>query len=277
MMIFRQGWQIIIFFLGACLFMPQLQAAPEKDYWAYWDKSDESNKTAVDHRAWQAVLDKYVRFSEKGQMYTFVYGGVSREYHQKLRSYLNQLAELDPRTLSRKEQLAYWVNLYNALTVDLVLRNYPVKSITKLGKGWFRFGPWDDEVITVQGKELSLNDIEHRILRPVWNNPRIHYVVNCASIGCPDISPRAYTGRNIEDQLDEAAAWFINQDKGVNLVEGRLVLSKIFEWYADDFGGKEGIWKELLRFADADLRALLEKYEGDFSYDYNWTLNEYRR
>ena len=138
-------------------------------------------------------------------------------------------------------------------------------------------GPWDDKIITIAGEELSLNDIEHRILRPIWNNARIHYAVNCASIGCPDIAPVAYSGALIEAQLDEAGKRFINQSKGVNFVGGRLLLSKIFDWYSDDFSGKEGVWKELMQFADPKLRARLESYKGGISYHYNWKLNEFRR
>ena len=254
-----------------------LWAAPEKDYWSFWDKHDDGSKVVFDHGDWQIILDKYVRFSDRQKMYSFVYGGVSRENMERLRGYLKRMSETDPRTLNKSQQLAYWINLYNALTVDLILRNYPVKSITKLGKGWFRVGPWDDKIITIADQEISLNDIEHRILRPIFENPRIHYAVNCASIGCPDIAPVAYSGDLIEAQMDEAAKRFINQSKGVNFVGGRLVLSKIFEWYADDFDGEDGVWKELLQFADAGLRARLEAYKGGISYHYNWKLNEYRR
>ena len=252
-------------------------AAPAKDYWSFWDQHNQESTQTVSHSDWQIILDKYVRFSDKLDMYTFVYGGVSSENTKRLRHYLKTLSELDPRTLNRNEQLAYWVNLYNALTVELILKNYPVKSITKLGKGWFRQGPWDEELITIAGKALSLNDIEHRILRPIWNDSRIHYAINCASIGCPDILPTAFTGAEINDQFDKAARRFINQSKGVNFVSGRLVLSKIFEWYEDDFAGEKGVRKELLKYAEKGLRDQLRAYQGGISYHYNWKLNEFRR
>lgn len=252
-------------------------AAPDKEYWAFWDKSNEASQVEIDHSDWQFLIDKYLRYSDKSKMYMFVYGGVSRQNYERLQAYLKKLATIDPRTLKKNEQLAYWINLYNALTVDLILRNYPVKSITKLGKGWFRMGPWRDEVISIQGKSISLHDIEHRILRPLWKSPRVHYAINCASIGCPDLAPSVYKSSIIEAQLDEAGKRFINQNKGVNFVGGRLVLSKIFDWYSDDFGGSEGYWKELLLFADQPLRKRLEGYQGGTSFHYNWKLNEYRR
>ncbi|KEQ13787.1 hypothetical protein GZ77_16015 [Endozoicomonas montiporae] len=281
MVLFQYAVRLMLL-LCLMTFTTVLRAAPEKDYWSFWDKHDSHSQLEVDHSDWQIILDKYVRYSDKLQMHTFVYGGVSRENSERLRGYLKNLSQIDPGTLNKNEQLAYWINLYNALTVELILKNYPVKSITKLGKGWFRVGPWDDELISIAGKELSLNDIEHRILRPIWNNARIHYAVNCASIGCPDLAPEMYTGKRIEAQLDEAARRFINQSKGVNFVGGRLVLSKIFEWYGGDFAakdvsGEEGVWKELLQFADAKLRSRLEAYKGGISYRYNWKLNEFRR
>lgn len=253
------------------------QAVPDKDRWGFWDHSNENSHIVIDHSEWQLVLDKYVRFSEKDQMFAFVYGGVSRENMVRLKNYLKVLSDVDPRELNRKEQLAYWINLYNVLTVDLILRNYPVKSITKLGKGWFRYGPWDDKVFSIQGQELSLNDIEHRILRPFWDDSRVHYAINCASIGCPDLAPDVYKGKLVEMQLNEAGKRFINQSKGANFVGARLVLSKIFDWYVDDFGGKEGVRKELLQFANPTLLKRIVSYKGSISFYYDWKLNEYRR
>ncbi|MGI9278406.1 MAG: DUF547 domain-containing protein [Endozoicomonas sp.] len=272
----RSVW-IAFFIVVPLLLAGQVEAAPEKDYWAFWDKSDESNRQEVDHSQWQYIIDKYLRYSDKYKMYVFVYGGVSRENYARLQTYLKGMSGIDPRELRKKEQLAYWINLYNALTVELILKNYPVKSITRLGKGWFRTGPWKDKVINIQGQPVSLHDIEHRIIRPLWNTPRIHYAINCASIGCPDLAPKTYKSSEIEAQLDEAGTRFINQNKGVNFVGGRLVLSKIFYWYGSDFGGKDGVMKELLRFSDPKMRKRIEDYQGGISYHYNWKLNEYRR
>lgn len=110
----------------------------------------------------------------------FRYKAVSDTDHQKLKDYLDYLSRLTPVEYPREIQKAYWINLYNALTVDLILQHYPVESITDIGS-WYHFGPWDDEVVTASGQPLTLNDIEHRILRPLWEDNRIHYAVNCAS------------------------------------------------------------------------------------------------
>lgn len=253
-----------------------VQAVPSPDRWSYWDKVNNNSERVVDHSKWQKFLDRYVKLSESTGMYMVEYGRVTKTEKESLDVYLESLSGQDPRTLNRAEQLAYWINLYNALTVDLILDYYPVKSITRLGKGWFRMGPWRDELIMIAGQTISLHDIEHRILRPIWNNPRIHYALNCASIGCPDLLPEVFQGVTIDEQLAAAARRFINQEKGASFVSGRLVLSSIFDWYEDDFMDKEGVLKEIKSFASDDLKRQLENYRGRISYRYNWKLNEYR-
>ena len=168
----------------------------------------------IDHQAWQQLLDQYL--ISKGDYTLFKYSSVSEKDKLVLTKYLEKLAKTDPLSFNKAQQYAYWVNLYNAITVKLILDDYPVKSITKLG-GLFSFGPWGDDVITINGKTLTLNDIEHRILRPIWQDPRTHYAVNCASLGCPNLQHKAFTADNTETLLEQAAKSFINSDKGVLL------------------------------------------------------------
>lgn len=251
-------------------------AVPDKDIWVYWDKEDKTSKKQIDHTLWQSFLDKFVKYSKRSDMYLFEYKRVKKADKDNLRKYLNTLSVVDPRVLRKEEQLAFWINLYNALTVELILKYYPVKSITKLGKGWFRIGPWRDDLLSINGKDISLHDIEHRILRPIWNRPEIHYALNCASNGCPDLAPKIYTAAGIEDQLKKAGERFVNQKKGVNFVGGRMVLSKIFEWYKDDFGGEKGVQSQLLKYAKGDLKRKIDTYKGRISHQYDWQLNEYK-
>ena len=258
------------------MFGGQVMAVPEKDLWVYWDEADAKSAKVIDHSLLQDFLDKYLKYSSSDAMHLMDYANVRKADRDNLKTYLNSLAVMDPRKLNRDEQLAYWINLYNALTVDLILKYYPVKSITKLGKGWFRMGPWRDTMISINGRDISLHDIEHRIIRPIWDNPKTHYALNCASIGCPDLAPKVYTAQGINYQLIKAGDQFVNQKKGVNFVAGRTVLSKIFEWYEDDFGGEEGIQAELIEHANAPLKERIEKYRGRISYHYNWHLNEYK-
>ena len=264
-------WLLSFFLLGCT----GAYAVPEKDLWVFWNQSDETSRQVIDHSLWQGFIDRYLKYSQSREMFMVLYGKVSEDDWALLKEYLDMLSRNDPRMLNRQEQLVYWINLYNALTVNLILKHYPVKSITRLGVGWFRIGPWQDKMITVVGKELSLHDIEHRILRPMWDDPKIHYALNCASIGCPDLAPKAYTSDQINYQLKLAGDRFINQKKGVNFVSGRMVLSQIFKWYEDDFHGEQGVRKELFEHAQKELKEKIKAYKGRISYRYDWQLNEY--
>ncbi|GAM76871.1 hypothetical protein JCM19241_5767 [Vibrio ishigakensis] len=239
-------------------------AAPKAELWSFWDKH--GSNTGISHQAWQDILDKYL--VTEGEYTLFRYGQVSQQDKAKLQNYLKALSGVDPRTYTKPEQYAYWVNLYNALTVDLIIKEYPVKSITKLG-GLFSFGPWDQELITVQGKELTLNDIEHKILRPIWNDPRTHYAVNCASLGCPNLQTQAFTADNTEALLEQAASTFINSNKGANLKGNSLELSSIYDWFAVDFGGEKRVLAHLTKY-----RPELADFTGKVRFEYDWNLNQ---
>lgn len=242
-------------------------AAPKADLWPYWNVSNEENRAVLSHHKWQTILDLYL--VHQGEYSLFKYAHVTEAHKETLDIYLSELSSIDPRQLNKKEQYAYWVNLYNALTVQLILDNYPVSSITKVGS-WFGLGPWDNEITTITGKELTLNDIEHRILRPIWGDPRTHYAVNCASLGCPNLQPQAFTSENSENQLEKAAHQFINSNKGVSFnAKGQLTLSSIYDWFAEDFGSQKQLFRHL-----AQYRSGLESYQGDVKYQYDWKLNE---
>jgi hypothetical protein len=168
------------------------------------------------------------------------------------------------------------VNLYNALTVRVVLDHYPVASIRDIdiSPGLFADGPWRKPLITVQGEDVSLDDIEHRILRPIWRDPRIHYAVNCASIGCPDLQAEAFTAANTERLLEKAARDYINHPRGVRVDRSGVTLSSIYNWFASDFELDGGVLGHVRRYASADLRARLEGVETIDGYAYDWSLND---
>jgi hypothetical protein len=201
---------------------------------------------------------------------------VSQEDRARLKGYVDYLAALSPTAMNRDRQLAYWINLYNAFTVSLVLEHMPVASIRDIdiSPGLFSDGPWDAKLLAIQGEKVSLNDIEHRILRPVWRDSRIHYAVNCASIGCPDLQPEAYTAENTDDLLERGARAFINHPRGARFDGGKLRVSSIYKWFAEDFGDSpEGVVAHLMKYADEPLRSRLEGYRGRLAYGYDWSLN----
>ena len=246
-------------------------AAPAPELWAFWDKHGDQTG-AVSHDDWSGFLARYL--SEKDGIALLDYGAVSADDRAALDGYLAALAAAPVLSFSRPEQRAFWINLYNALTAKTVLDNYPVSSIKKISSGFLPTGPWDDKLITVEGEELSLNDIEHRILRPIWNDARLHYAVNCASIGCPNLAATAWTAENSEEMLDAAAAAYINHPRGVDVQNGKLQVSSIYAWFAVDFGGDDAaIIAHLKKYAAPELRAQLDEISSISGDDYNWSLN----
>lgn len=255
-----------------------LSSALKADEWRFWNQSHESNTNTIDHSLWQDNLNKYLLTSNTSGINLYDYNSVSQQDHQQLKQYLLQLSQLDPRRYTKNEQMAYWINLYNALTVDLILNHYPVDSIRELGDSFFAFGPWDDELIQIEGQKLTLNDIEHRILRRIWQDPRIHYAVNCASISCPNLAKLAYTAQNLDQLLNQGARDYVNHQRGVNWRKNQLVLSKIYSWYQEDFGGSEdSLIEHLIKYADSDLGEKLKGHSDDTTdirYRYDWQLND---
>lgn len=261
--------------VGLWLWCASSLAAPEAELQPYWDRSEPGNGAIIDHAAWQRLLDRYLDTRHPSGVHRFAYAAVGGADRAVLGAYLGDLQARDPRRYARAEQEAYWINLYNALTVALILEHYPVASIRDIGGSWLARGPWDDPIATVAGRKLSLNDIEHGILRPIWRDPRIHYAVNCASIGCPNLADRAYTRDSMEALLDRAAREYVNHPRGAAWVDGHPRLSSIYDWYQADFGGTEaGVLDHLLRYARPGLGRRLQGYAGPFEYDYDWSLNE---
>ncbi len=245
----------------------------------FWQARDEGNAEEVDHSPWQAILDGYLKTGHPSGVNRFDYAGLkaNAKDSERLTGYLASLQALDPRRLSGAEQFAYWVNFYNALTIRVVVDAYPIESIRDVHESFLSVnqGPWGDVLAAAAGQELTLDDIEHRILRPIWKDPRIHYAVNCASFGCPNLAPQAFTPANAEELLEQGARDYINHPRGVSLVDGDLVLSAIYDWYQEDFGGsEEAVVDHLLKYANEKTAAKLRDYGVVLDYEYDWSLNE---
>ncbi len=254
------------FLLSFSLLSFSALGAPKSDLWPYWQQSSSDSSQVISHQLWQQVIKDNLKIS--GSNTLFDYQHISSQDQKRLQRYIQQQTSLNPFTYNSNEQLAYWINLYNALTVNLVIENYPVESITDIG-GWFRFGPWDQEITSINGKPLTLNDIEHRILRPIWKDARIHYAVNCASLGCPNLQPDVFTGSQVKEQLEDAAQEFIQSRKGVRLEGNTLILSSIYDWYSEDFGNQKQLLQHLIRY-----RPDLNNFQGSTDYQYDWGLNK---
>ena len=239
----------------------------------YW--TNEGSGSA-EHPAWDAFLSEYAVLGGDG-IRRVDYARAKSAGRAALETYLAALQAIDPANLARDEQFAYWVNLYNAATVAVVTDAYPVDSIRKIGGGLFSRGPWNDDVVRVAGRALTLNDIEHGILRPIWRDPRIHYVVNCASIGCPNLGERALTAAGLEDALDAAARAYVNHPRGARVENGKLRVSSIYHWYEEDFGGGgAGVIAHLRKYAEPHLATALQGVRRVSRHGYDWSLNGLR-
>ncbi|MEQ8508441.1 MAG: DUF547 domain-containing protein [Rhodospirillaceae bacterium] len=249
--------------------------AAKPDLMTEFEGSNPQSRETIGHNRWQSLLDAYL-ISDDQEPNLFRYGAVSAEDRASLDAYIASLEAVAITSYNRDEQKAYWINLYNALTVQTVLEHYPVRSIRdiNISPGFFSSGPWGKKLVTVEGVDLSLDDIEHRILRPIWNDNRIHYGVNCASMGCPDLWPDVFTPDNMDAALDAAATKYINAGRGVTVVGGRVTLSKIYEWYDEDFGGTdEGVLEHILKYARKPLARNINQRIGLIKTDYDWALN----
>jgi len=264
--------------------MSPVYAAPQAELWPKWDEYDSSSTTKLDHSPWEGFLQVYLVTDDPSGVNLVRYSRVSESDRKKLGAYLDQLQQVKVTGLNREEQKAYWINLYNALTVKVVLDHYPIKSIRdiKLSSGllgFFAGGPWKAKLIKVEGEEVSLDDIEHRILRPIWRDNRVHYAVNCASIGCPNLQPGPFSAEHTESALDQAARDYINHPRGVTVIgTDKIILSSIYDWFRDDFGGtREGVLQNLGKYAEPSLAQQLENFQGKIDYQYDWTLNDVRQ
>ncbi len=161
-----------------------------------WTRHDPNSMTEINHDAWDRFLGKYVQPDAAG-VNRVAYGLVSALDKDALQGYLDALQAVDPGLLNRDEQYAYWLNLYNATTVATILKHYPVESILDIKSNLLDFkGPFNDRLVKVNGHALSLDTIESGIVRPIWNDPLLHYAFNCAAVSCPNLSARGLPGKH---------------------------------------------------------------------------------
>lgn len=238
-----------------------------------------------DHSAWSASLARHVEVSRGGH-----------ETRVRYRSWLQDRAALDAYLVStstvtvdtfdrwtKSEQLAFLINVYNARTIELVLTRYPdLNSIRDLGSWWST--PWQQRFFDLLGSRRSLDDLEHSMIREGFDEPRVHFALNCASLGCPALRWEAYRGAVLDRQLDDAVRRFLGDDRRNRVGDGRIELSSLFKWYRDDFEQTRqrprGLREFLLAYGDAlkldaAMRERLNRGVIDIRFlDYDWRLND---
>jgi len=269
-----------IFFLGLPLLanagaFEQL-FAPKPVVWEVWQKHNPGSLNKIPHNKWNLFLNNNVKQGSKG-INRIAYATVSEKDRMQLHEYLNAMQNINISDYNRSEQQAYWINLYNAVTVSVVLKHYPVESIRDIdiSPGFFADGPWGKKLVKVEGVALTLNDIEHRILRPIWKDARIHFAVNCASLGCPNLQVEAFTAVSMNKQLESAAREYIAHPRGVRLTNDGVVVSSIFSWFQQDFGETEqDVIKYIQKYADEEMSKSLAGMRFFANDEYDWQLND---
>lgn len=223
---------------------------------------------------WDGLLKTYVSRPTDG-INRFDYAHVSSDDREKLETYLDNMQRLDPNRMDDADQRAYWINLYNAATVKHVLDHYPVDSIRDIRPGFFSTGPWNEKFLRVGDEDLSLNNIEHNILRKRWKDNRIHYALNCASLGCPNLQAEPFSAEKLDEQLDQAARAFVNHPRGADVHNGKLTVSSIYKWYAEDFGNTDAsVIRHILSFSTEAKADQLRNINSIDAYEYDWDLNK---
>lgn len=236
-----------------------------------------THANAFDFSEWNVLLKKYVKpdLIDGISLNSVAYGKLRLDpvFHQLE----NNLRLFSPTKLStHQEKLAFWINAYNIFAVKIVTDNYPLKSIKNVG-GLFK-SVWKIKAGTVGGEKYSLDEIEHGILRKM-EDPRIHTAIVCASISCPNLSKKAYNSENLNKQLDMQMRDFLaNPNKGMrvnnNQQSKRILLSPIFDWFAEDFKSSGGVRKFIKPYVPTRYRQALENKQYSISYmDYNWSIN----
>ncbi|MCE3044484.1 MULTISPECIES: DUF547 domain-containing protein [Legionella] len=250
-------------------------ASFNKSLWPIWEVNNPLSKAVIQHSEWQEFLQKHLITNEEG-INLIDYPNVRETDRQLLKKYIERMSGINISEYNRAEQLAYWINVYNAITVHTVASYFPVNSIDEINisPGLFSIGPWGAKLITVNNISLSLDEIQNRIIRPIWNDSRSHYALNNGAIGAPNLGKEVYTGEKLEQQLNLAAFDYVNSLRGVQVIEGELVVSKIYDWFSEDFGEtKQNVINHIRQFAKEPLKHQLKHVNTIDNYVYNWHLN----
>jgi hypothetical protein len=224
----------------------------------------------VSHDIWADLLGKYIKTDGVD------YAGFKKE-EDRLDQYLKLLENTDPDKLSRNEQYAYYINTYNAWTIKLILSDYPgVKSIKDFGT--ILQSPWQKEWVRINGKTVTLDHVEHDILRPRYKDPRVHFAINCSAVSCPPLKPEPYLADTLDRQLTDSTRSFVNDAGSYRLEGNTLYVSRIFKWFSEDFN--DDALEFYLQYAEGELKEKLSKNKDSIKVKYlryDWSLNDVKK
>ncbi|HRI28472.1 MAG TPA: DUF547 domain-containing protein [Chitinophagales bacterium] len=233
-------------------------------------KAATSTAQPITHETWTSLLQKHVWADGRVNYPGFIAD------EKELSRYLTllQTHHPNPTHWTREEQMAYWINAYNAFTIALIIKNYPIQSIKNITRGPnipFVNSPWDIQFITIENRLYDLNAIEHQILRGYFKDPRIHFAINCASKSCPNLMPQAFTAQNLNAQLDSAARFFLADTTKNKITPHAVQLSKIFSWFKADFTRHHS---SLIGYLNQYAPITINPSASVSYMEYNWQLNE---
>jgi hypothetical protein len=233
-----------------------------------------ATSSAPDYAPWGELLGKYYD-PARGMDYA----ALKSKDAKTLEALKKQLGQVDPKSLAKKDQLAYWINVYNVNTVATVVEHYPVASIRDISTDPIvRLNVFKKDTVPVKAGMISLNDVENDHIRAGFHDPRIHFAINCAAQSCPPIRPEPYTGAKLDEQLDDQVQKFLTGPNGVKVDKGTVHVTKILDWFGEDFdkwaGGKVAFLRKHLPADKAKQISDNAKFDYD---DYNWKLNDARK
>jgi len=279
----RQDWfqqaALCLLLMCALLGGARAESVPKPEPWTRWEAHDDANAKLIDHGLWAEFLERRLKLGPDG-VARVDYAGAQGNDRARLGVYLSHMERVPISQYPRDEQQAFWINLYNAAVIKIILDWYPRASIQDIliSPGLSSKGPWQARFLTVEQQNLSLDDIEHHILRPLWHDPRTLYALCSSAISGPNLAPRPYTGLSLQAQLDAAARAYVNDPRGARVEGGKLRLSALYDLYEDDFGGnKAAVIAHLRQYADAPLAAALEAAKRYATDKTDWALNDAAR
>lgn len=240
----------------------------QADYkvWEYWDRYNTQSRESINHSLWDSFLEE--NLIKVNNRYTPDYSRITSVEKNRLDYYIDEMCSITIQNYNSDTQKAYWINLYNALTVQVLLDNYPVRSIMEIST-FLSQGPWGKKLIKIDDKKLSLRDIKERILMPIWKDYRIHYILFDSSISGPELFPRAVTAQNLEQFLSVTELNYINKRESIKIEGNMVVISTLIKHYGEDLAFKE---EQMISYLNGKLDNRVDFNRYGIRYAYNWLL-----
>jgi hypothetical protein len=247
----------------------------QKRLWLKWSKYSPLSEKTISHESFKVFLARYLKPQADG-INLIDYYKVSTVDRKILKEYLKSLSNIKIEQYNRDEQLAYWLNFYNALVINLILEHLPINNMREitLSSPLLARGPWQANIVTIAETKLSLYDIKNRIVRPIWNDPRVLYALFDGTVASPSLFEKPFSKGSLDTDLNTITRRYVNSLRGVQIQDKEITVSSLYDWFEEDFGGRKQdvIW-HITQYANPRLKAQLEKANTINNYVYNWHIN----